>query len=442
MWSLGRCWRADLGGELVHRLKIHNLGPIQDCEINCSGFMTFTGFQASGKSTLAKSIFYFRTIKDDLLSIAEEIAIDEYNLHYKSGKTALRKRLIEHLREKFLRVFGSSYGMDNDMVLEYHFTEQCFIIVSLRENQYYDVPNYVWVSLSRELCDFLDAWSGKLSATPLGVSEAGKKGFQAELEKFFEDACGVIYIPAGRSLLTLLSQQLSSIYASLKDFQKRTLDYCTQDYIERILAIKPVFSEGLRGILADYGPRCGADKEVLDYAYGNIQKVLKGQYLFSNGEERIFIGERKYVKINFASSGQQEAVWILNLIFYYLSKNKKMLFIIEEPESHLFPESQKFMTELIALAGNVGNDVVVTTHSPYVLGTLNNLLYASQVKDVAGVSGVIPRCYWLERAHFDALFVRDGRVESCMNDEIQLIQNEKIDEISKVINKEMDASFY
>lgn len=425
----------------MHRLKVHNLGPIQDCEINCSRFMTFTGFQASGKSTIAKSIFYFRTIKDDLLSIAEEIAVEEYNLHYKSNKAALRRRLIVHLREKFLRVFGSSYGMDNDMVLEYHFTEQCFVTVSLREDQCHDVPNYVWVSLSEELLDFLDAWSGELSATPLGVSDVEKKSFRTELEKFFDDDCDVVYIPAGRSLLTLLSQQLSAIYASLKDFQKRTLDYCTQDYIERILTIKPVFSEGLGGILADYGLRCGADKEVLDHAYQNIQKILKGRYLFSNGEERIFIGERKYVKINFASSGQQEAVWILNLIFYYLSRNEKMLFIIEEPESHLFPESQKFMTELIALVGNAGNNVVVTTHSPYVLGSLNNLLYASQVKDVAGVSDVIPSCYWLEREHFDAMFVRDGYVETCMDEEIHLIQNEKIDEISKVINRDFDKMF-
>ena len=28
---------------------------------------------------------------------------------------------------------------------------------------------------------------------------------------------------------------------------------------------------------------------------------------------------------------------------------RKILFIIEEPESHLFPESQKYITELIAL---------------------------------------------------------------------------------------------
>ena len=54
-------------------------------------------------------------------------------------------------------------------------------------------------------------------------------------------------------------------------------------------------------------------------------------------------------------------------------------FIIEEPESNLFPESQKLVIELISMIAGVGNAVLLTTHSPYVLGTVNNLLYADTV---------------------------------------------------------------
>jgi len=70
--------------------------------------MTFTGFQASGKSTIAKAIFYFRTIKDDIYSIAEEKALNVYSLENSYANTKLKKLLIDKLREKFLRVFGSS----------------------------------------------------------------------------------------------------------------------------------------------------------------------------------------------------------------------------------------------------------------------------------------------------------------------------------------------
>ena len=67
-----------------------------------------------------------------------------------------------------------------------------------------------------------------------------------------------------------------------------------------------------------------------------MRQILHGEYRNIDGEERLQVGQERYVKINFASSGQQEAVWILNVVFYYLLNNKKAYFIIEEPESHLF----------------------------------------------------------------------------------------------------------
>lgn len=146
------------------------------------------------------------------------------------------------------------------------------------------------------------------------------------------------------------------------------------------------------------------------------------------------------MKINFSSSGQQESVWILNLLFYYLVQQKQILFIIEEPESHLFPESQKYITELIALVKNCGHSVVLTTHSPYVLGTLNNLLYARTIPDryVKEAGKIISESFWLDYHRFNAWFVKNGGIENCMDSEIHMVQNERIDEISKVINDDFE----
>ena len=43
----------------MQRLKIHNFGPIRDSQIQLNKFMLFIGPQASGKSTIAKLIYYF-----------------------------------------------------------------------------------------------------------------------------------------------------------------------------------------------------------------------------------------------------------------------------------------------------------------------------------------------------------------------------------------------
>jgi len=420
----------------MHRLIINKLGPIDHCELDCMKFMIFTGFQASGKSTIAKAIFFFRTIKDDIFSIVENNAI---NSSFRVSNTNLANQLSEFLREKFLRVFGSSWAMEMSMYIEYKYTNDISVKISLKENKQYPTPNYIWVELSKPLQGFLNN-SAALSATALGVPETQKKEFLKTLYNVFDDEYHVVYIPAGRSMLTMLSQQLNYIYATMKDTQKRMLDYCTQDYIERILRLKSEFADGYAGIIAYNQTDNKISKKLFDTLLEFIKKILKGTYRYNDGEERIYFNDSQYVKMNFASSGQQESVWILNLIFYYIVRNEPVLFIVEEPESNLFPESQKYITEFISLATHYNHSVVVTTHSPYVLGTINNLLYAHQLAPGVhqSASTIIPKNLWIDYKDFYAWFLKYGCIEDCMDDEIHLIKNEMIDEISLIINSDFD----
>lgn len=84
--------------------------------------------------------------------------------------------------------------------------------------------------------------------------------------------------------------------------------------------------------------------------------------------------------------------------------------------------------------------MVLITHSPYVLGTLNNLLYAKTIPDQYSqkANTVIPESLWLDYHSFDSCFVKNGNIEKCMDSEIHMIQNERIDEISKVINDDFE----
>ena len=424
----------------MHRLIINKLGPIDHCDLTQSQFAVLTGFQASGKSTIVKSVFYFRTIKDDICSIAEEIALGVHSDESIGDEVNLRNRLISRLREKFLRTFGSSWSMDMGMFLEYYYTDDCVIRIYLKESTVYPTPNYIWIELSDELRAFFFFFYLIPETNATGITKMGRQTLSETVHTFFNDSLEIVYIPAGRSMLTLLSEQLSYIYTTMKDAQKRTLDYCTQNYIERILSLKSEFDHGLEGLVEYYGVKNKTSAEGNDLAFSMINKILRGKYLYSSGEERIILKEGKYVKVNFASSGQQESVWILNLLFYYYIKGKPVMFIIEEPESHLFPESQKFITELIALVANSGHSVMITTHSPYVLGTLNNLLFADQVSKEweQETTHIIPKQVWIQVERFTALFVKEGTADECMDHEINLIKNELIDEISKTINQDFD----
>ena len=172
-----------------------------------------------------------------------------------------------------------------------------------------------------------------------------------------------------------------------------------------------------------------------------MKQILHGEYRNVDGEERLQVAEDRYVKINFASSGQQEAVWILNVVFYYLLNNKKSFFIIEEPESHLFPNAQKLITEFISLAKNGGNKILLTTHSPYILGTINNMLYANRIsKEVDdGILGkIINPLKWLDFEKLSAYYVESGVIQSCLDEEFEAINNEIIDGASDQINNDYE----
>ncbi len=48
------------------KLIIKDFGPIKKVDIDLSKYIVFIGPQASGKSTIAKAVYFFRSLRDDL----------------------------------------------------------------------------------------------------------------------------------------------------------------------------------------------------------------------------------------------------------------------------------------------------------------------------------------------------------------------------------------
>ena len=85
------------------------------------------------------------------------------------------------------------------------------------------------------------------------------------------------------------------------------------------------------------------------------------------------------LEISIASSMVKE---LSPLLFYlrYLAKPGELI-IIDEPEMNLHPEAQVKIIEFLALLVNAGLNVLITTHSPYILDHLTNLIKANEVED-------------------------------------------------------------
>lgn len=420
----------------MHKITLRNLGPIENCSISLNELIVLTGPQANGKSTVAKAVYFFRTIKDDILDMMLRGTTGEKPEKWKI-------RLTKRLKDKFMQLFGSSYGMSNDMEAKYEYAPQRYIRVYLKPNYRNNGgPNYVTIEFSQEILDYLFELDSHVFAD---MTIAQREHEEEKLSELFVDAYETVFIPAGRSMITLLTTQLNFIFTSLNESQKRSIDYCTQRYVELILRLKPSFAHGIEGLLSDqiHLTQKAFDIRLAKKCKQLIERIIKGRYQYESGEEKLYISGNQYVKINFASSGQQEAVWITNILFYYLLESKPVFLIVEEPESHLYPDSQKLIAELLAIFKSNGNTELITTHSPYILGEMNNLIYANVLynRGVSGVENIIEPEKQLSTKRVSSYHVYDGLLQEAKDDNMGLIRNELIDGASAAITDECDALY-
>ena len=418
----------------MQRLDIAGFGPIKMCSIEIKDFMVFTGAQASGKSTIAKSIFFFCHSKNILFNLIQK-NIEKKQLFQ---ELSLSDRFERELRNVFVQAFGVEYYKSNSGTLTYIYDNGAKIIIHI---EYSDGGVSVNITLDKHIKDGLNHLSKMLAQDQTTDIKMIREYIDKEI---FTCDTDVIYIPAGRSLLTMLSSQINYLYATMDDQQKRTIDYCTQCYLEEVLRIKDFFKTDPRTIVKNVRDSVDypLDQAEFDTAIGLIQDILKGEYRNVNGEERLYYADGEAVKLNYASSGQQEAVWITNILLYHLLGRKKTLFIIEEPESHLFPGTQKLMMEYISLAKNQHNKVIITTHSPYILGSMNNLLYANRISDAVDKSElgkIVSPHSWLSFDTLGAYFLNNGKPEDIADPEYEDINHDIIDGVSAEISEAYEA---
>lgn len=81
------------------------------------------------------------------------------------------------------------------------------------------------------------------------------------------------------------------------------------------------------------------------------------------------------------------------------------------------------------------NDLTITTHSPYILSHLNLLLYAYQVAEnhperADDVAKVVPRASWINPKEFACYQVEGGGIQSLVDEDLGLIDNNELDALS------------
>lgn len=423
-----------------NEIRIRNFGPIDEACIDLNKkFQIFIGAQASGKSTICRVVYFCQKIRDytlDFLMDAEQFSQNHKNEYFNN--------YFKNLTRQFMGCFGKTTHMQKFEIVYAFEDKQIKIFLNpdgyVRFSFNQKLKNEI-VALIDEAADmFLYKLDGEVSSIMDNITAIGvmKHHLEEVLRALFGSGIEIIYVPAGRSLLATMSEQL-------QDVSVDEMDLTMQDFIKLIKKTKNKFGSKIPEMVKVYTKTVKGQihNTALNQAYGLIRKILRADYTSENDGEKIYFDEYHWVKLMYGSSGQQESLWILLLAFAIILEKRNTFFIMEEPEAHLFPIAQKDMISLIALMANVtGSKVIITTHSPYILTSINILLYSEKVEGINVRNGktVIPKNLRIPYRTFAAYKVGnfEKSLEPLLDRESHMIDTDYIDEVSAITNSELE----
>jgi predicted ATPase len=451
----------------MQKIIIKNFGAIDYAEIEIKKVLVLIGEQASGKSTIAKLIYFFKSLRDDVFN---QIYQDQERDYFDENLD-----VIAVLQEKFYNWFGSTKNFNDDFEIKFYYEfEDEFEIdksltLSLNEDRtiqcnfsqnFYDSGFHISMSAIKQLLQKrpdIDS-SEWLSHEQIKLNYANI--IRNKLNHLFScHQYDSLYVIAGRSATVSYSELFEKyLFASVQirlDKNNELDIYSKAQTVDEILMlefIKRIANNKL--FLTKYE---GIDKKTtqsqnFDCVKKKVSEILKGEYINDNGEEKIIIDSHQSIDIRNSSSGQQEVIRILQDILVVTVRGLPLLRIVEEPEAHLFPVAQKSLIELLALMVNQDDDnqLIITTHSPYILTVFNNLLFAQRVVDKnpsteAEVAELIPKEFWLEAKDFSAYSLGNHSMkeeseycESIFNNDKGTIKQNYLDTVSEILGRDFN----
>jgi predicted ATPase len=387
----------------MEKLSVRNFGPIRDVEIELKDLTIFIGETGTGKSTLAKLIAIFRDVKFWKGLVDNESNKEKYFKHwlnyYQIANTFLKEStdIVYTVNTRFFPIefeFHGGFIVENFVA---QFNESIKAITSKRIDTVVpilDIDNKSEIFYSGDNKEQEDDNSNLvLSAI------------------FRSTAKDSIYFPADRGIVSSLSD-------NYPNFERKKL---LGLFPQTLLDFTGYFSAASSFLRELY-------IELFEVKFYKEKESGKSYILLPTGEESL---------LSDTASGMQTLIPVLVILEHFANSDSRKSYIFEEPELNLFPLTQKKLVELLAAKalGN-GHKLVITTHSPYILTALNNLLYAYQVGQLSydKTTDIVNTDFWIAPQSTVAYMVNTGSVYSILDDELHQVKAEEIDGVSEILN--------
>lgn len=386
-------------------IEIKNIGPLTFVSLILNRFNVFIGKQSSGKSTLAKIISH-------CLWTEKEVVTHPYNTKDVYEST-FRANLIEfhNMRGYFKK--DSYIRFDSDIITIILEAEQCAII---EKQSRYHRNKILYIPAERNIVVYSDSIGGANNLKSFSTDWQMARDFFDSNNKQDVLNLNINYYQEsdnGRVVNRIDSKKRKNSYkidltqgsSGLQSVIPITVtvDFFTNGFYDPKIAEKILKSNEQFDVmkLSDYFLNKQAEKENLEMTSKVFQDIIESI-------------------TGLALTGQT-------------------CFVIEEPEINIFPETQVELLNFIikcCSGSKRHHSVTFTTHSPYTLSAINNLLLAGKLKSdnqIADTVMLITDNTYIMPGELSAYAIDNGGISSLINSNTGLISENYLDSVSDIV---------
>ncbi len=424
----------------MEKIEIKDFVGIKNITLEIRQINILIGPQASGKSIIAKLLYYFKSFIFEIINAAEQ--------------SKNKRELDRDYKQKFEEYFPTSCWGSNNFRIRYSINDNFIEIYKKKvtnKNASKIVLNYseLYKTEFNNLRNFLQKQSEKIAEYEMSISMLSRIDSSYDAKKLLLStisrqynkvaAFTQLYIPAGRSFFANLRSSIFTFLAESNAVDPFLIEFGT--YYERV---KSPSGRSLLSRQTTKKPELYNDIALLN------KKIICGKYLQKDGEDYLEIDGSRVINISNSSSGQQETLPLAIILGTIAFSNPKIggnSIYIEEPEAHIFPSAQKNIVELISTVYNARKDSLqffITTHSPYILTAFNNLIQAGILAEdateekIEQISHHVPKTRFLNPDEVAVYSLEDGYCKSIIDKETGLIDANIIDEVSNELAIQFD----
>lgn len=403
---------------MSEKIIIKNFGGLKKVEFELRNINILIGPQASGKSVAVKLLYFFKKFTSEMLKSLE------------NGDN--KRKFDKKQKERFTTYFPKESWPNDSFLIEYRIGNN-WIVVEKQKNKnlvfaYSEGYRKVFnkgkkvFKVTQKTDDFLYLIE-RSDYVPLF-----KDYVENEIGNIFN--FGQYFIPAGRSFFANVQSNIFSFLSSNQSLDPFLVEFGS--FYENLK--RPFYVKG----------RLGSIKDRFDEL---TSEIINGKFQREGVKDYIIHEDTRKVNLANASSGQQETLPLTVVLKALIDPmpffDGGAVLYIEEPEAHLFPTAQKKIVQLLARTFNSGSkfQIIITTHSPYILSAFNNLIEAGKIVDEdaskeKAVNKVIPKEEAIKPKDIIAYSLFNGKKKVLIDKTTKLIAQNELDAVSDELSVE------